>query len=436
MLDNVALDVFIGLIFVLLVYSLLATVLQEIIARILDLRGKNLVKAIRVMLEDREEISGGYWTRMFHHLASNITHFRCPFPKDDGLAKAFYTHPTIKYLSQSSWRSKPSYMGSYNFSTTMIKLLRGKDFDGDADQMELIRKTLFDENTNIISGSGTNTITAKIEAETKEQLKQLYLDSDKKIENFKLLLEKWFDETMDRASGWYKKQTQLILFIVGLTIAIAFNADTIAIYNILSKDKKAREQFVQLASSATAKYDTLNKQLIKVPVKDSVPITVKDSVGKIDTTGWSSKTIEKVLLADTSLNQAKKMLITDIENANNILGLGRTWNDSCNNCKLTATFIREMGPNPTKQKRQQLLKILSRSDDGVCSDKNCVNSRKCLQWHPLQRGGIITIIGWLIMALGISLGAPFWFDMLGKIMQIRGSGVKPKEPEPEKTDVK
>ena len=68
MLDNVALDVFIGLIFVLLVYSLLATVLQEIIARILDLRGKNLVKAIRVMLEDREEINGGYWTRMLYQM--------------------------------------------------------------------------------------------------------------------------------------------------------------------------------------------------------------------------------------------------------------------------------------------------------------------------------------------------------------------------------
>jgi len=410
MLNNVALDVFIGLIFVLLVYSLLATVLQEIIARILDLRGKNLIKAMRVMLEDREEISGGYWTRMFHHLSSNIKHFRCPFPREDSMAKAFYSHPTIKYLSQSSWRSKPSYMGSYNFSTTIIKLLRGKNFDGSADQMQAIKTTLFAEVATVVSGSPTNTVKANIDPETLDQLKQLFLDS-KDVAEFKLHLERWFDETMERASGWYKKQTQLILFIVGLTIAIAFNADTFAIYNILSKDKKAREEFVQLASNATIKYDTLNKQLIKTPVKDSFPVTKKDSLGKIDTTGWSYKTTLKILLSDTSLNQAKKMLITDIENANNILGLGRTWNDTCASCKKNSCHCTTIEN---------------------CADKNCVNNRSCLQWHPLQRGGIITIFGWIIMALGISLGAPFWFDMLGKIMQIRGSGAKPKEPEPEK----
>jgi hypothetical protein len=30
------------------------------------------------------------------------------------------------------------------------------------------------------------------------------------------------------------------------------------------------------------------------------------------------------------------------------------------------------------------------------------------------------IIGWLITALAISLGAPFWFDLLSKIMKVRG----------------
>ena len=34
--------------------------------------------------------------------------------------------------------------------------------------------------------------------------------------------------------------------------------------------------------------------------------------------------------------------------------------------------------------------------------------------------------GWLITALAVSLGAPFWFDMLNKIMIVR-STVKPSE---------
>lgn len=31
------------------------------------------------------------------------------------------------------------------------------------------------------------------------------------------------------------------------------------------------------------------------------------------------------------------------------------------------------------------------------------------------------ILGWLITALAISLGAPFWFDLLNKLMQLRTS---------------
>jgi hypothetical protein len=36
------------------------------------------------------------------------------------------------------------------------------------------------------------------------------------------------------------------------------------------------------------------------------------------------------------------------------------------------------------------------------------------------------LLGWLITAFAVSLGAPFWFDLLNKIMVIR-STVKPRE---------
>ena len=34
----------------------------------------------------------------------------------------------------------------------------------------------------------------------------------------------------------------------------------------------------------------------------------------------------------------------------------------------------------------------------------------------------LSILGWLITALAISLGAPFWFDLLTKLVNIRGTG--------------
>jgi hypothetical protein len=54
---------------------------------------------------------------------------------------------------------------------------------------------------------------------------------------------------------------------------------------------------------------------------------------------------------------------------------------------------------------------------------------------PFQPGPIAdhvlgSLIGWLLTAFAVSFGAPFWFDLLNKIMVIR-STVKPREKSPE-----
>jgi hypothetical protein len=48
---------------------------------------------------------------------------------------------------------------------------------------------------------------------------------------------------------------------------------------------------------------------------------------------------------------------------------------------------------------------------------------KTRTWHW---GYVNILLGWLVTALAISLGAPFWFDLLNKIMVVR-STVKPRE---------
>jgi len=37
----------------------------------------------------------------------------------------------------------------------------------------------------------------------------------------------------------------------------------------------------------------------------------------------------------------------------------------------------------------------------------------------------LQLAGWLLTALGVSLGAPFWFDLLNKLASLRGGGPKP-----------
>jgi len=57
MFDNPTVNVFIGFSLIFLLYSLLATTLQEIIARWFGLRNRMLLKAVRRMLNDETSIA-------------------------------------------------------------------------------------------------------------------------------------------------------------------------------------------------------------------------------------------------------------------------------------------------------------------------------------------------------------------------------------------
>ena len=49
-------------------------------------------------------------------------------------------------------------------------------------------------------------------------------------------------------------------------------------------------------------------------------------------------------------------------------------------------------------------------------------------WPDGWLGWLATLIGWLITVAAVSLGAPFWFDLLGKVANLRGSGGKSQRP--------
>jgi len=48
----------------------------------------------------------------------------------------------------------------------------------------------------------------------------------------------------------------------------------------------------------------------------------------------------------------------------------------------------------------------------------------------------ISILGWLITAFSVSLGAPFWFDILNKLVDLRSAGKKPIDNSEKNTDPK
>ncbi|MBV8530972.1 MAG: hypothetical protein JO104_06615 [Candidatus Eremiobacteraeota bacterium] len=68
----------------------------------------------------------------------------------------------------------------------------------------------------------------------KDALSTLAGEANADVTRFISGIESWFDDEMDRVTGWYKRYTQVILLVVGAVIAALFNVDTIRIAHDLT----------------------------------------------------------------------------------------------------------------------------------------------------------------------------------------------------------
>ena len=358
------LDVVIGLVFVYLLYSMLATIVQEFIATLFSFRAKVLERAIFRMLED-----GKLFDRRFSSIKA-LFKKESPFSKGRNLVTLFYEHPTVKYLSEGKRNDKPSYISKEYFSRVIIDLLRGENIKQGDDIKPLIEKALSD---GIIPGTEI-----RIGEETLKQLRSLWFESEGEVQKLRTLLEEWFDATMQRCSGWYKAKTQYILLFIGLVTAIVFNVDTIAITGKLQKDPALRESMVQQADKFIKDHPKLyDKGLQKIKQTDTTKLAKTDSA---------------LMDRGTMLIQKADSLVkTDLTKTNGLLGLG--WE---------GFSFSKLGQSVQTASKSGIWSFLYFILVGI--------------WIGLGK-----LIGWLVTALAISLGAPFWFDLLNKLMKLRTS---------------
>lgn len=241
------LSVVIGLVFVLLLFSLLTSTVMEIIAAFLSLRGKHLLKTLENML--------------------------------GGKIGEFLKHPFFQQLSYATTGKSgitpyclPGWVNKGTFSSILFDIL------GSEDETEMAQK-----------------IKNLPDSDLKRLLQYLLRESDGTIAGFKKKVEHWFDEVMERASDWYKRATKWWLFGVGLALAAAFNADTIQIYKSLSANSTLRQDFVNIATEYTEKHDRvapldLNKPLEQATTEAKELIqTYKNVVESPLGLGWTEQ---------------------------------------------------------------------------------------------------------------------------------------------------
>lgn len=262
MFNNIVFDVAIGLALIYLLYSLLVTILGEMAATKLGLRERILRIAIERMLNDGYDrkrtnqkarrlarpLRGVLWIKEYIRRYFLIQH--ADFKKS--FAGVFYEYPSIKYLSKlaeegSAWwaNTKPAYITASAFSDTIIHMLA--DRGTGATNMEKI-------------GFALKMNTYLIQPKTLKNISNLYDNALGDEVVFRQNLNGWFNETMDRCNGWYKRKLQSVLFILGFIVALAFNVDSIQIAKILVRDKDSRNKMVDMGiaiAKDTARYDAL-----------------------------------------------------------------------------------------------------------------------------------------------------------------------------------
>ena len=67
-------------------------------------------------------------------------------------------------------------------------------------------------------------------------LGQLLQQSNGNLERLNEAVEAWFNDAMERVSGWYKRHTQWVQVLLGLGLTFALNLDSISIVRVLSTD--------------------------------------------------------------------------------------------------------------------------------------------------------------------------------------------------------
>jgi len=192
-------------------------------------------------------------------------------------------------------------------------------------------------------------------------------------------IETWFNSSMDRVSSWYKRRTQVVILILGLFLAVLMNADSITIAKRLSTDRSLRESLV----AVSVEYAKANAS----PAAGPTPAPP----------------------ASESTPPATPQECVDAPNS-----------QKCKDAKM----LQDACKNPDSPKCKYLTNQEQLSALGLP-----------IGWDPDRRAEVSNsifqhILGWLLTAFAISLGAPFWFDLLNKFIVIR-SAVKPHEKSPE-----
>ena len=181
-------------------------------------------------------------------------------------------------------------------------------------------------------------------------------------------VEKWFDDSMDRISGAYKRYSQTMALVIGFFIALFLNVDSIDLTLYLWREPSVRQALANNAANFQ-----LPAEEMQANPGEALRNFRSQFVGLSLPVGWG---------------------ITNFENSTAI-------ND---NCRLFPQGDQAFGIR-------------------IIGSTRCIVPPQATSEMNLA----IKLGGIFLTALAARQGAPFWFDILKKTVNLRGTGANPVE---------
>ena len=216
--------------------------------------------------------------------------------------------------------------------------------------------------------------------------------SQEDFDEFKDFAERWFDTFMARVSQWFVMKTRWITLLLALVLACAMNLDAGALFYQLNHDRATRARLVSMASSlleATPEAVKGVEQTYQQTLKELWESRKADFLDRVDTESLSTV---------TSRDAAHRWIAS---NAKPEPGADASSTDY--NTRLD------------KALNQGLQKSIDRAKS---LDSELVSAGLQL---PLRAHGWSwrRIAGLAVSVVFLSLGAPFWFNVLKNLTSLR-----------------
>lgn len=202
-------------------------------------------------------------------------------------------------------------------------------------------------------------------------------------------IENWFDRALERASGVYKRNAKLVAICLGILTAVVVNADSIHMVTRLSADSVLRNDLVAIATESATNNPDVSMCLSLPPrafIEDGLATDAWATLRQQFRPNLSAANDEQAF--KELVNTTCPPILDSISNVANRLSLPIGWGDE----------------NRLQQRQD--------AQRGI--------------WERIWPARYA--LGWLITGIALSMGASFWYDLLGRVISVRNTGSKPPAP--------